>query len=404
MPLFSYKARTSTGELAGDRIEAENEKAAAAKLQALGLFPVEIELLSGRKTWFGALRPSGKSIPRGEIVLFTSRLADLLKGGLQLSRALGVLERQTENKRLASVIGGFKDGVLEGKSFSDKLGEHPKYFSKTYVGIVRAGESAGMLESVLVRLAEFGEKEEELRHKIQAALAYPAIMLAVGLASVVFILAFVIPKFQLMFMEMGQLLPLPTRILIAASSVIKKGWWVYIPIAAAAFIVIKKQLGTEKGRNAFDRMLLSLPLIGDLVKKEQIARSIRTLSALLKNGVPILDALVMAEESTGNSVLVNEFKIIQKSVKEGGGLVEPLRASKVFPPMVADMVAIGEETGGLESALLRVATAYEREVDYSVKTLTSMLEPAIILIIGAVVGFVAISMLMPIFQMSAVVR
>lgn len=404
MAIYAYKAKDVSGKPQSGTVEAENVKTAAAKLQSMGLYPVSIEAATSKKGLGRFFSFKLNSIPRQDVALFTCRLSDLLRGGLPLVKALTVLVRQTENRALQKTIGEIKDAVQDGKTFSSALSAYPKLFSNLYLGIVKAGESAGMLESVLSRLAEFDEQEELLRHRVKAALAYPVLMFMVGLASIIFLLAFVIPKFEAMFMDMGQLLPLPTRVLISASSIIQHWWWLYIPALTAGLLYFDKYRKSVNGGRKIDRIKLALPLAGELMKKELVSRFVRMLGALLKNGVPILDALAMVKDSVGNEVFAAEIDEVYRSVKEGEGLVEPLRNSRYFPPIVADMVAIGEETGNLENSLARIAETYDREVEYSVKTLTSLIEPVIILVVGLMVGFVALSMLLPIFQISASIR
>jgi type II secretory pathway component PulF len=400
MPRFSYRAKTAAGEIIADTLEAENLKAATAKLQAAGYFPVGIKLYTEKRK-FNFFK---KKCSHNDLTLFTRRLSDAIQGGLPLVRALGVLERQTEKQEMKEITRSLRVAVQEGQGFSAALRKYPEIFPSLYSGMIQAGESTGLLEVVITRLAEFHEKEDELRHRVFSALAYPVVMLGVGCLSVLFLLAFVIPKFEMMFQDMGQILPLPTRILITASKVMQNGWWLYIPGIFLAVTGLQRFYATDRGKRFFDALQLKLPLFGGLIQKELVSRFIRMLSILLSNGVSILDALLLARNSIGNRILSEEIDRIYKSVKEGKGLVGPVSQSPLFPPLVAEMMAIGDETGSMEASLARVADIYEKEVSYAVKTVTSLLEPAIILIVGLMVAFIAMSMLMPVFQMSTMVK
>lgn len=404
MTLYAYSAKDLSGKRTADTIEAESIKAAALKLHAAGLYPVTIAPHAKRKGWKQWLGRDFSRVSHAEITMFTSRLADLLHGGMPLVRALGVLERQTGHPKMRGMLSVIAGEVQDGGALSAALGKYPACFPDLYIGVIQAGETAGLLEPVLRRISEFYEKEEDLRHRIQAALAYPLVMLGVGFLSVLFLLTFVIPKFEVMFREMGQVLPLPTRILLLLSTCLQHGWWIYVPLFLAGIVFLRVFLKSAEGKQAIDRLKLRLPLAGDLIAKELVSRFVRMLSALLKNGVPILDALLLVQKSAGNRVLAAEINAIYVSVREGKGLVVPMRASRFFPPIVADMVAIGEETGNLDGSLVRVAEIYEREVTYAVKTLTSLIEPAIILVVGLLIGFVAVAMLLPVFQISAGIR
>lgn len=405
MVLFLYTAKNAAGEQYTDTMEADAVKTVAQKLQATGYYPVTIEPFTAKRSClsrFSFFR--ARKIRHNDVVLFTRRLADCLKGGLSLVRALGILVRQTENVELKKVTVEIHQSVQEGKNFSEVLGTYPDIFPDFYVGMVQAGVSGGLLETVLERLAEFLEKEQEMSNRIKAALAYPLVIMSVGVLSVIFLLTFVIPKFEIMFQDLGQMLPLPTRILIACSNILQNGWWLYVPALAGLMMVSQKFYRTKNGRKLVDTSKLRSPLFGNLLQKEMVSRFIRMFSNLLGNGVPILDALLLAKHSVSNQVLAAEIDTIHQSVKEGRGLVKPISESAFFPPMVADMIAIGEETGNLEAALIRVADIYEREVGYALKAFTSILEPVIILAVGLMVAFIAMSMLLPVFQMSAIMK
>jgi type II secretory pathway component PulF len=400
MPLFSYKARNVQGEQISETLEAEDIKAAAGRIRELGYFPVSIQPFEPKQSLRKSLLGSRK-INRNDVSVFTRRLADSLKGGLPLARALRVLENQTEKQELSNLTREIAALIQDGSSLSGALKNYPLIFSTVYVSMIKAGEAAGVLDVVLLKLADFNEKESEIRFKITSALAYPLVMLFVGLVSVIFLLTFVIPKFEVMFQDLGQALPLPTRVLIFASNGIRSYWWALLALTAGLFVFLKNSGASRKGRALFSRLALTIPVTGVFVRKELISRFIRLLNILVSNGVPILDALEIAKSSTGNRVFSDEIEKVRESVKQGQGLSKPLRNSKLFPALVPEIISIGEETGNLESSLGRIADIYEREVEYAVKTLTSLIEPVIILFAGVVVCFIALSMLLPVFQVSS---
>jgi type II secretory pathway component PulF len=402
MPLFKYKAKNLPGESIVNIIEAENIKAAAGKLQSSGYYPVSIlpyRNEDARTRFLSLLRTS--KVRHKDKVVFTRRLADSLKGGLPLSRALAVLSKQTENRELSVITKEIAAAIQEGKALSEALALYPAVFSTMYVAMVRSGEAAGVLDTVLLRLADFQEKEEELRYKIRAALTYPAVMLLAGTMSVIFLLGFVIPKFEVMFQDLGQSMPAPTRILVFLSRTVRFGWWIYLPLAVLLVLAVAKWRSTGKGRQFLSALKLRLPVLGIFIRKDLISRFLRIVSILLANGVPILAALTIARDSIDNQLFSNDIDAISAKVKEGEELSNALCQCKLFPSFVTEMIAVGEETGHLESSLGKVAETYEREVEYASKTMTSLLEPVIILVAGIVVCFVALSILLPVFQVSA---
>jgi len=401
MTLYRYTAKNVSGASVSDIVDADTPKAAALKIQALGLYPVTIREPEDKTGFRRFSLPGFARIRSGEITLFTCRLADLLHAGMPLVRSLGVLERQTKNAALKEILAACCGEIQGGRAFSETLQKYPDLFPQIYTGMVRAGEYAGLLEAVLRRLAEFREKEEELKHRLQSALTYPAVMLLMGFVSIIFLLVFVIPRFEIMFADIGQQLPLPTRILVLAGLILKNYWYIYIPAAAAGAFFLRRYMQSDAGKSASGRLFLRIPLTGGILGKELAARFARMLAALLANGVPLLEALAMVKSSTGNALVSEEITSISESVREGRGIVAPLRRSVFFPPLAADIVAIGEETGNLEGALNRMADVYQREVDYSLKTLTSLVEPLIILAIGLLIGFVAMALLLPVFQISS---
>jgi type II secretory pathway component PulF len=338
MAQFTYKARNISGNEISGIIESENVKTAAGKLSSSGLFPIKILAYQEKVKWHKKLPGLGsKRISHKDVVIFTRRLADLLKGGLQLARALNVLANQTENPKMVKILKETASLIHDGRSLSQSLKNHPEIFPAMYTSTVEAGEAAGVLEVVLNRLADYTEKEEELRYRINSAMAYPAMMLLVGLSSVIFLLSFVIPKFEAMFRDMGQSLPLPTRILLGISHFLKNDWWLYLPLAVILFAAIRKLGNSAKGRLWLSNATLNLPVIGVFIKKDIISKFIRMLSILLSNGIPILDSLNIAKNSIDNRVFAKDIERIYSSVKDGQGLSAPVQNSALFPPMVSEM-------------------------------------------------------------------
>lgn len=408
MTTFAYRARTKSGRIVADTMESDTKASIISKLQQMDYFPIEVVEKSGKDTGFSIKKEislqRSRRVRAKDITLFTRQLSNLINAGMPLLKALTVLARQTENGKLAEMIKDLKNEVQDGKALSDALAKHPQAFSKLYLGMIKAGEAGGVIEVILNRLADFSEQQQALKDKVKSALAYPVITSLVGVGTIIFLLTFVIPRFVTMFQDIGKTLPLPTRILIATSNILKGYWWFYLPVILLAGFIIRQYAKKDEGKMVLDRIKLNLPLLGKMLRKVAIANFTRTLGTLIKNGVPILTGLNMAKDTIGNRVIAQELVRIHNNVKDGDSLARPLARSKEFPPIVADMVAIGEETGKIEDTLVNVADFYDAEIENTVKTLTSLLEPIIILIMGVVVGFIVLAMLLPVFQISAVLK
>lgn len=402
MPKFSYRARKGTKKLEQGTIEAESESAVVRELTQRGYFPISIsaEAESVKKKTKRII--FFRNIPNRDLSTFTRQLSNLLESGLTLYKALTVLHKQTENERLVIIIQDIAGLVKEGKSLSESLRSYPKIFNNMYVSMVSAGEMSGALDMILKRLADFGEKQEDALAKVQVAMAYPIIMVVVGMTTLVVLFTFVIPKLVELFEDMGQVLPLPTRMLIAISDLFVNFWWLMLAAVAFIFFVSRRHFSTSKGKIRLDRFKLSLPVLGKFFKKIQISSFSHTLGTLLANGVPMLQALKAVLQTVENEVFKEGIKLIIKEIREGSTLACGVAKSKCFPVLVVNMISIGEERGALESALSRLAQAYEKEIDQSIRLLTSLIEPLMILLMGSVVGFVVISMLLPIFQISLI--
>ena len=403
---FRYKAKDSRKEMITGILEAETEQEALAKLSKMGYFPLSIEREEASSE--GQTDPLSLGfftrIRRRDITFLTRQLADLLESGIPLLRALDILREQTESRRLQEVLASLASRVREGKSFSEALALYPKIFSNLYVNMVKSGEVGGVLSEVLARLADFGERAEELRAKLRAALAYPILILFVGMATVAILLIFVVPKLVSLFQDVGQILPLPTRILVEVSQGLVHYWWVILSMVALSAFLLKRGRLSHGVRLAIDGLKLRLPVWGSLIKKVEIASFARSLATLLSHGVPILQAMQVVVQATENELLRGEFKRIGEQLKGGTTLSQEIRRGRMFPALVTNMVAVGEEAGNLDRSLFKIADTYEREADRAMKLMTSLVEPVMILVMGSIVGFIVISMLMPIFQIDLLAR
>ncbi len=401
MPQFSYRAKKGPKEVVEGMLEAESRHAAITRLTAQDLFPLRVELAGEAQDKKPALAlPTRGRMGSYDLAIFERQLADLIEAGLPLLRALEVFGEQTQNKKMAAVLSGLIEEVKSGTPLSQALKKFPEVFNSMTVSMVHAGEVGGMLNTVLARLADFSEKDQETRHKIRSAMAYPLFLCLMGITTVIVLMAFVIPKLLPVFEDIGQALPVPTQILLFLSTLLRDYWWILGGVITLAVVLFGRWLQTKEGRSAFDAGRLKLPLLGSLIKKSEISRFSRTLAALLANGVPVLTSLKIASEGVGNVVLREELKKVFEEISRGRQLGECMKKSPLFPPFVVNMIVVGEQGGLLERALDKVADAYEKEVDRAVKLTTSLLEPVMILAMGSVVGFIVMAMLLPIFSIN----
>lgn len=404
MPTFNYKARVSPLELKEGRVEAQTHEEAVQKIADSGLFPIEVSLDSGKKdlSLFKRLK-NRRKVSRADISGFTRQLANLLESGLNILPALNVLKGQVASPIFISLIEDISDRVKKGEAFSESLNRHENFFSPLYVNVVRSGEVSGKLNSALESLADFLERQEELRQKIISALIYPLIVLSVGILTVAVLLIFVIPRISLMYEEMGQALPIPTQIVVGISSTIVDYFWLLVFLIAGAVFFLNRKLKSREGRIFIDRLKLNLPLLGVFVVKGHIVQFSRTLSLLLASGVPIVSALALVGDTLSNSLIKAEVEAMAKAIHKGESLSEAVEKTKYFPVYVANVMSIAEESGTLEVSLSRIANSFERDVANIIKAFTVTLEPALILIIGLIVGFIVIAMLLPIFSINLIV-
>jgi len=401
MPLFEYSGFNAAGKKVSGAIEGAGRRAVLQNLRGQGIFPTELREEKAAAQGRGAARLRlARKVPVGELATATRQLATLLGAGLPLDEALGTVASQLEHERLARAYSTVRDEVTQGESLHEAFGRHPRIFPILYVNMVQVGESTGTLDKVLQRLADFMEDQARMRSKINAAMAYPILMAVIGMGVLLFLFAFVVPKVVRMLEDLGQALPLPTLILIRASSFLAQWWWLLLILLALGLFSLQRYARTEAGRLRLDRLSLSFPLFGRLNLLVATARFTRTLGTLLRSGVPLLKALEIARNLMENRVLRQAVEDTEVAVREGEGLAPPIRRSGVFPPMVAQMAAVGERSGELEEMLFRVADTYEHQVDLTLNGLLSLLEPVMILLMGGVVGFIVLAILLPIFQAS----
>jgi type II secretion system protein F len=405
MPSYSYKATDSAGKIVTGTLDADEEKKVVAELQNLDLIPIRIVVAKGNGKRLGMnLSEQFLSLFHGvsskDVMAFTQDLATLLEAGLPVDRALSLLIESAQNERFKMVASDILKTVQGGGYLSDALTKHPKAFTSFYVSMVRAGEAGGVLEAVLSRLGVFLESAQELKDYIKSAMVYPIFLVGVGGVSIIILLTFVIPKFSIIFSDMGQAIPLSTQFLLGVSELLQSYWWAILILLGAGYFFTRKYINTPAGRLKFDRKKMKFPVVGGLIKKIEVARFARTLGTLTKSGVPILQALLLVKGIMGNKVIAGSMENVYARVKEGDRLSKPLKDTGIFPPLAIQMITVGEETGRLDRMLLRVAESYEKMVRNTVKRLISLLEPAMILFMGLVVGFVVVSMLMAVFSMN----
>ncbi|MFA7328800.1 MAG: type II secretion system F family protein [Candidatus Ratteibacteria bacterium] len=401
MATFTYRARKSPAEIIEGVLEAESEGIALVRLKEIGYFPISIE---ERKEDAAKILQRFKSIRPKDVMLFNRQLSNLLDAGIPLVKSLSILIGQTENPRMAKLVEDLRNNIQKGVSFSESLAKYPRIFSPVQVSMVHAGEVGGMLNQVLQRLADFSENQEEVKGKIKGAMTYPLFLFLVGIITIFVLLTFVLPRFVVMFRDLGQSLPLPTRILIGFSSFMSNYWWLLLFGIILLFFILKRMFSAPQGKTAFDGFRLRIPLLGKIVRKVDISAFTRTLGTLLENGIAILPAIQTAKSTVRNQVIGQQISTAQEEVTKGSKLAEALSKSPHFFPLEINMIAIGEESGNLEEMLFKIASGYEKEVDRSVKALTSLLEPIMIIILGAFVGFIVFSILLPIFQVNVLIR
>ena len=405
MALFRWQGVSARGETLAGEMEAPSRDAVLVRLRSQRIQPIPAKVKEKGKGLDRelSLPGFGDSIKQRDVVIFTRQLATMIDAGLPIVQCLEILATQSPNKKLRNVIRQTKDEVEAGSTFTDALRKHPKQFNDLFVNMVAAGEVGGILDGILHRLASYMEKAMKLKSKIKGAMIYPATIVTVAVGVTAVLLIFVIPVFAELFSSFGQALPAPTQFVINLSA-FTIAYYPFIGAVLLATGVASRQFyRTESGRLAFDGAFLQLPIFGDLIRKSAVARFTRTLSTLVSSGVPILDALAITARTAGNKVVERAVLATRVSISEGRTIAEPLMQSKVFPPMVCQMISVGETTGALDAMLQKIAEFYEEEVDNAVANLTSLMEPLGIVFLGVVIGGLVIAMYLPIFKLGSVI-
>ncbi len=401
MPMFQYKAKTRAGELVNGSLAAGDRRAALAELTKLGFFPLAVDSAEADQLAQDKAKSFRNRVKSRDVLMFTQQLSSLLKSGMSLSQALGTLERRSQKRALGAILSELRNGIVQGESLSDSLAKHPRTFSRFFVNLIKAGEASGSLDDVLLRLGKHQEQMAELREKVVGALIYPLIIVAVGICTIVFFMLVMVPKFSAMFKEMGTTMPLPTRILIGISDKFVSYWWIGVLLVVAGVTVYRIRARSPEGKLAIDVLKLRLPVFGNIVMANALAQFARTLATLLENGVPVLTALQIVEDTMTNRVIANEIREARTRVTDGTSISQPLSKGKVFPPLLIDMLAVGEESGAVVPALKNIAEAYEQELSRMLKIFTTLLEPVIIIIMAVVVGGIVMSILMAVFSITS---
>jgi len=403
MALYKYVAKNASGQTVTGVLDAPDRNLLIGKLREKDLVIVSIAEAKETVRQRGAFL-SRKSITIDDMVIFSRQLATMVDAGIPLVGALDILGEQMENKTFSDIILKVRDNVETGSSLSEAFSRHPRVFSGLFVNMVKAGESSGMLDDILDRIATYLEKTSALQKKVKSALIYPAVITVMAIVITIILLVKVIPVFKDIFAGFGAALPRPTLILISVSDFLRKYFFFGVGFIAMVIFLLFRYINTEKGRLRFDTLLLNLPIFGILLRKVAVSKFTRTLSTLVKSGVPILSSLEIVGKTSGNKLIETAVISIRSSIREGENIAEPLAKSKVFPPMVVRMVSVGEQTGELEKMLSKIADFYDAQVDAAVSGLTSMIEPLIIAFLGIVIGTIVICMFLPIFKISTIIN
>ncbi len=395
MPMFEYTARAPSGQIQKGQLDVASKDDVSAYLRKNRLILVSVREAPKQIS----LSLGGTRIRTRDIVIFTRQFATMINAGLPLVQSLNILAQQTENKALREVTKAVVYDVESGHTLADAFSKHPKAFTDLYVNMVAAGEAGGILDTILLRLATFLEKNDALVRKVKGAMVYPGVIITVAITAIAVLLIFVIPTFESMFASAGMELPLPTRIVIGMSNALINYWWMAILAIGGVIFAIRQYYSTSNGRRQIDGMLLRAPVLGDLLRKSAVSRFTRTLGTLVSSGVSILDGLEITAKTAGNSIIHDAVMESRQSIAGGETIAAPLEKSKVFPPMVISMIAVGEQTGGLDEMLSKIADFYDEEVDVAVSALLSLMEPAMIVVLGVIVGGMVVAMYLPIFDM-----
>ncbi len=400
-PMFKWSGKTKQGEERAGVMEAPDAAAVEARLRQMGIEPVKVRK---KAKDLQIQLPGIGGVTTKDILVFTRQFSVMIDAGLPLVQALDILGTQSDNPAFRKVLLQVKAKVEAGSTFADALGEHPKVFDELFVQLVRAGEIGGILDTILQRLGAYIEKNEKLKRRVKGAMVYPTIVLIVAVGVVLVLLAFVVPVFEKMFKDFGGALPAPTQFLVDLSNELRRSWYIYIGVPAAVFVAFKMAIRKGRGQEIWHATVLKLPTFGTLVRKIAVARFTRTLGTMISSGVPILDALEIVAKSAGNRIIEKAVLHVRAKISEGKTIAGPLAETGVFPPMVVQMIGVGEATGAMDQMLSKVADFYDDEVDVAVAALTSMLEPLMMVFLGGTVGYFMIAMYLPIFNMAGTIK
>ncbi len=398
--VFKWTGKSPKGEIVRGELTSNSKEEVKSQLRKQRIIPTRIS--PKPKPLFSSF---GGSVGEKDLVIFTRQFATMIGAGLPLIQALDILSKQTENKTFAKKVTEIKTDVEGGSTFADALKKHPRIFTELYTNMVAAGEAGGILDTILVRLATYIEKAQQLKRKVKGAMIYPSVVISVAVLVIVVIMIYVVPTFSKMFTQLGGTLPLPTQIIINMSNFLGGAGGLIILASLIGFVIFIVQFRrTERGKKITDSILLRLPIIGILLRKVAVAKFTRTLGTLVSSGVPILDGLNITARTAGNKVIEKAVLDVRQGVSEGKTIAEPLAGSKVFPPMVTQMIAVGESTGALDNMLGKIADFYDDEVDNAVANLTSMIEPVLMVFLGGSIGFIVVAMYLPIFKLITLIN
>lgn len=400
METYVWSGKTRDGKRQKGELAAKNKDEVISIMRKQNIM---ITSVTTRSKKLSIKLPFGSKVGDKDIAVFTRQFATMIDAGLPLVQCLDILSKQADNKTFASAINEIRQDVEAGSTYADALKKHPAVFGDLYVNMVAAGELGGILDTILNRLSKYIEKNIRLKRQVKAALFYPATIVAVAFIVIVVLLVYVIPIFAKMFTDFGGTLPAPTRMVIGASNFMRSNILIIIGIIVAAIFGARKYYKTQNGRLVVDNIVLKMPVFGMLARKISVAKFTRTLGTLISSGVPILDGLEIVAKTSGNKVVENAIYATRQSISEGKTLSEPLETTKVFPPMVVQMIAVGETTGALDAMLSKIADFYDEEVDSTVGILTSLLEPILMIFLGIVIGFIVVAMYLPIFKMAGTI-
>ncbi|NNF08150.1 MAG: type II secretion system F family protein [Candidatus Eisenbacteria bacterium] len=402
MPTYIWKGKTLAGEVQTGELTMGNQEEVLAHLRKKRIITLFVREKPKQLSLSLKLR-GASGVSTKDLAIFTRQFATMINAGLPLVQCLDILSSQVDNASFKTVLASVMNSVESGSTLAEALRQHPKVFDNLFVNMVEAGEAGGILDVILLRLATYIEKAEALRRKIKGAMTYPVVVLSVAVSTTIFMLLFIIPTFAKIFQDFGANLPLPTQIVLTCSNFLRGYWWVLLGAVVAGIIFYRRYVATESGRRNVDKLMLKIPALGDVIRKGSIARFTRTLGTLISSGVPILDGLEITANTAGNKVIEDAIRATRGSIREGETIAAPLRTSDAFPPMVVQMIAVGEETGALDEMLNKIALFYEDEVNTAVETLTSIIEPVMIVVMGLLVGGMVVAMYMPMFKMVSVV-